>query len=88
MTINFKLNFADWQLPLLDYYQYKILYGGRGGGKSFAIAETLLILALKNRCIILCGREFQNSIKQSVHSLLKLQIQRLGLKKYYKISRD
>jgi phage terminase large subunit len=89
MTINFNLNFADWQLPLLsNEYNYKVLYGGRGGGKSYAIAEALLILSMKKKCVILCGREFQNSIKQSVHSLLKLQIQKLGFQRYFKISRD
>lgn len=89
MGIKFSLNFADWQIPLLsEEYNYKVLYGGRGGGKSFAIAEALLILAMKKKCVILCGREFQNSIKQSVHSLLKKQIQQLGFKRYYKVTRD
>ena len=82
-------DFAHWQIPLIrDKYKYKVLYGGRGGGKSYAVAESLILLSLKSKCVILCGREFQNSIKQSVHSLIKIQITKLGLERYFTIKRD
>ena len=77
-----------WQLPLFNPSRYKILYGGRGSGKSFAVADALLLKAAQEPCLILCGREFQNSIKDSVHSLLKQRIEALGLSKYYEVTHD
>lgn len=51
--------------------RYKIAYGGRGSGKSWAFALMLLRLAQKNNnLLILCLREIQNSINDSVYRLL------------------
>ena len=55
--------------------RYKVLYGGRGGAKSWGIARALLIKGAKKPLRILCGREYQTSIKDSVHKLLSDQIQ-------------
>lgn len=59
--------------------RYKIAYGGRGGGKSWGIARLLLALAMQKPTRILCAREVQNSIKDSVWKLLRDQIDELGL---------
>jgi phage terminase large subunit len=59
--------------------RYKVAYGGRGSGKSWAYARALLIQATANPMRVLCAREVQKSIKQSVHQLLTDQIQELGL---------
>ena len=49
-----------------------MLEGGRGGAKSEDVARYLIMEALKkSNQVILCAREFQNSIKESVHSLLR-----------------
>ena len=85
---NTDLRIEWWQLPLFQSYRYKILYGGRGSGKSFAVADSLLLTAIKKQCLVLCGREFQNSIKDSVHSLLKQRIEALGLDDYYEVTHD
>ena len=85
---NTDLRIEWWQKPLFNQYRYKILYGGRGSGKSFAVADTLLLTAMSRQCLVLCGREFQNSIKDSVHSLLKQRIEALGLDDYYEITHD
>ena len=77
-----------WQKPLFEAYRYKVLYGGRGSGKSFAVADVLLLTALRTPCLILCGREFQNSIKDSVHSLLKQRIEALNISEYYEVTHD
>lgn len=77
-----------WQLPLYRPFRYKVLYGGRGSGKSFAVADALLEISLYKKNLILCGREFQNSIKDSVHSLLAQRIEALGLSSWYDITRD
>jgi phage terminase large subunit len=53
---------------LIRYYVY---YGGRGGGKTYNIGEALVILATQKKLKILCTREIQASIRDSVHSLLK-----------------
>lgn len=65
--------------------RYKVLYGGRGGAKSWGVARALLIQSLKKPLRILCAREFQNSIKESVHRLLSDQIAALGLESFYEI---
>lgn len=46
------------------------MYGGRGGAKSHAIARTLLVLGAQSPLRIVCAREIQKSIKDSVHTLL------------------
>ena len=58
--------------------RYKIYYGGRGGGKSWGIARALLYCgAIRGKPLrILCAREVQNSITDSVHKLLKDEIER------------
>ncbi len=58
--------------------RYKVLHGGRGSGKSWGVARALLILARQKRLRVLCTREVQKSIKDSVHALLSDQIQSLG----------
>lgn len=72
-------------LPLLEPWRYKVAYGGRDGGKSWTIGRTLLALGLKSPLRILCAREVQRSIKDSVYKLLVDQIERLGLTDYYEI---
>lgn len=64
---------------LFKPYRYKCFYGGRGGGKSWQIAIALILLAREKRERILCAREVQNSIKDSVKRLLDDVISRLGL---------
>lgn len=59
--------------------RYKVLYGGRGAAKSWGIARALLILAAQKPLRILCARELQNSIQDSVLKLLADQIEELGL---------
>jgi len=63
---------------LFDPYRYKVFYGGRGSGKSWSCARALLIQAAERQLRILCCREIQRSIRQSVHQLLVDQIQSLG----------
>lgn len=67
-------------------YRFKVPYGGRNGMKSWAIARALLIIAAREKKRVLCTREFQNSIKQSVHKLLKDQIPLLGLSDRYRVT--
>jgi len=66
--------------------RYRVLYGGRGGAKSWGVARALLIKAAKTQLRILCAREFQTSLKDSVHKLLSDQIESLGLLGHYEIT--
>ena len=68
--------------------RYRILYGGRGGAKSWGVARALLIKGAQKTLRILCAREFQTSIKDSVHKLLSDQIQALGLLGFYEITQN
>lgn len=64
---------------------FYVFHGGRGGGKSWEIADFLLIEGAKKKHRILCCREVQKSIKQSVHKLLSDRIAALGLGAFYEI---
>ena len=66
--------------------RYRVLFGGRGGAKSWGIARALLIKGAQNPIRILCAREFQTSIKDSVHKLLSDQIEELGMSTFYEIT--
>ena len=66
--------------------RYRVLYGGRGAGKSHSVARALLCKGVEKTLRILCAREFQTSIKDSVHKLLCDQIYNLGLQAHYEIT--
>lgn len=66
-------------------YRYKFVRGGRGSGKSWGIARKLLLAGTQKPERILCTREVQKSISQSVHQLLKDQIEELGLDSFYEV---
>lgn len=68
--------------------RYKFIRGGRGSGKSWGVARALLIQGAQSPQRILCTREVQNSIAQSVHQLLRDQIEALGLESFYQVLRD
>ena len=76
--------------PRLKYFfdepkRYYVLYGGRGSAKSWAIALKLIGWALTEKHRILCCREIQISIKQSVKRLLEDTISRLGVRHLFDI---
>jgi phage terminase large subunit len=70
---------------ILELHRFKVIHGGRGGGKSWAVADALLALGAAQRLRILCAREVQKSIAQSVHQLLKDRIVALGLESFYEV---
>src|SRR5689334_14060756 len=71
--------------PLLTPCRYKILYGGRGGSKSWGVARMLLGMGTAKPLRILCAREIQRTISDSVHRLLADQIVTLGLDSFYEV---
>lgn len=91
--------FPEKLAPLFTFgkWRVKVLYGGRGGAKSWGVARALLLIGTMRPVRVLCAREVQDSIKQSVHQLLKDQIQRspnepsepgLGLTGHYDVLND
>lgn len=82
---------ANAQFPeklqfLFEPHRYKVCYGGRGGTKSWGFARALLLLGAQKPTRILCARETQKSIADSVHTLLRDQIANLGLQAFYKVT--
>ena len=73
---------------LWEPHRYKSVYGGRGSGKSWAVADTLLIMGVNKKHRILCTRELQSTIADSVHKLLSDEISRLGLQEKYEIQKN
>jgi len=71
--------------PLFDPWRYKVIHGGRGGAKSWGVARALLLQAAAKPLRILCTREVQNSIRESVHKLLSDQIAALGLSAFFTV---
>jgi len=69
-------------------YRYNVMYGGRGGSKSWAIAVILLVKTLQSKCLVLCAREIQNTIKDSVHRLLRSTVARYEWDSLFTIKKD
>lgn len=54
-----------------EVWRFIVFYGGRNSGKSKAVGQALLIRGRAKKLRILCTREIQNTIRDSVHKLLK-----------------
>lgn len=85
------IELADVELPEYaailwdDSYRHYAFHGGRGGGKSWAIARALLILGAEKPLRIACCREIQKNINESVYQLLCDQIAEMDLGDHYEI---
>jgi phage terminase large subunit len=64
---------------LFEPHRYKVLYGGRGGTKSWGFGRTALIEGTRRPLRVVCARETMKSIGDSVHQLLEDQIHAIGL---------
>ncbi len=73
--------------PFLEPKRYKVVYGGRGSGKSWSIAQLLVLKAFQEPTRILCAREIQRSISDSVLQLLNDTIERMGLRQYFDVQK-
>jgi phage terminase large subunit len=82
-----ELDFPEKLDFLFEPARYKILYGGRGSGKSWGVARALIARAVQEPIRVLCARELQNSIHDSVITLLADQIKAMGLESFFDIQR-
>ncbi len=80
---------ADTLVPLTTpdgrRVRFRVLHGGRDGAKSWSVARMLLARGRAKPERILCTREIQKSIAESVHQLLKDQVMALGLEDFYEV---
>lgn len=74
--------------PFIKKSRYKIAHGGRGSGKSWSIAILLIEISRRGKFRILCAREFQNSITDSVIQLLADTIERGKYSSEFEIQRN
>ncbi|UPT53277.1 terminase large subunit [Synechococcus phage Ssp-JY38] len=79
-------------LFLLEPFRHKALFGGRGSAKSHTIATVLVLLSRMRKkdrpicrnplqsdaLLIVCARQFQNSIRDSVKELIEQKIKLHG----------
>ncbi len=82
------LNPALKDFWLAPGFRYRVLYGGRSGSKSWDAAGFAIFLSTQCTIRVLCARQFQNKISESVYTLLKIQIERFGLNSQFDIQRD
>ncbi len=79
------LNIPEKLWPLLtdlSKYNYIIIEGGRGSAKTQSVARVLLYVGEKRKVRIVCGREIQDTIDESVFTVLT------DLIKDYKLAYD
>lgn len=71
--------------PLLLPKRYKGAYGGRGGAKSHFFAEQIILRCIMRPTRVVCIREVQSSIKDSVRQLLIDKINKLNVAAMFEV---
>lgn len=71
--------------PLLAPARYKGAYGGRASGKSHFFAEQAVLRCVTRKTDIVCVREVQKSLDQSVKKLLEAKIASLNAGAYFDV---
>lgn len=71
--------------PLLAPARYKGAKGGRGSGKSHFFAERAILAAITAKRDIVCVREIQRTLDQSVKKLLEIKLEALGVRERFTV---
>lgn len=82
------MGFPEKALPLFDPSPYKVFHGGRGSGKTHSFCRALLTLGARRKLFILCAREIQKSIADSVHKTLADIIDDERMHSTYKVTKN
>lgn len=69
-----------------DTYRVLVYYGGRGGGKSYAIALFLVLECLKKPISVWVAREIDKSKKTSIVEQFKVTLKDLGITDYAQVT--
>ena len=85
MQLNLKIDFPEVFSPLIKPARYKGAWGGRGSGKSWFFGLMTVIALLEGKRVV-CLREVQNSIADSVKQLIEDIIERHGLESLFDIT--
>ena len=80
-----ELQIPERLTPILEPKRFKVMHGGRGGGKSHTVAQVLLMLAACRKLRILCVREVQKSLRQSSMQVLVDYIDKLGMGEHFTV---
>jgi phage terminase large subunit len=79
MMVEGAIQLPAYARELWKPHRYKVIWGGRGGARSWSVARTLLLLVAQKKTRVLCAREMQVSLRDSVHQLLRDQIDLMNL---------
>ncbi len=84
---------SEVQLPLafrglFEPHRYKAFHGGRGSAKSHSFATALVIEAAQRPLRVVCAREIQDSLRDSVKQLIEDKVEALGLKDRFDCQRE
>lgn len=74
------IELPEYAADLWSPFRFLDWHGGRGAAKSRTVATGLVLQSAERHERVLCGREVQRSIKDSVKRLLDDEIDRLGLR--------
>jgi phage terminase large subunit len=85
---NLEIKTPRWAVPHLQPSRYKGSFGGRGSGKSHDAAERVIERCMMSKTDVICGREYQKSLKQSAKRLLEQKIQDLGVGQFFDVRSD
>lgn len=77
---NKEIDLPEYAADLWQPFRHLFWRGGRGAGKSRTVATGLVLQSMERHERVLCGREVQKSIKDSVKRLLDDEIDRLGVR--------
>ena len=74
-----RIELPDWARGLFEPRRYKVIYGGRAGGKTYAMARALLLIGMQRSVRIASVREVWTSIRESTYQVFVDAIYLYGL---------
>lgn len=87
LVVETPIAFAELYTIPLGAVRERSYYGGRGSAKTWQVARALLVLGMRRRLRVLCLREYQATMRQSVLKVLEDMIRRLNLGGFYRVGK-
>lgn len=83
----FKIPIPKVYLPLfgadIDTYKYIVIHSGRWAGKTWQVALSLVLRMIKKPMSIVCAREYQNRLEDTVYARIVSTINDLNYSQYF-----